>query len=119
MPERFPSEEEARRAATAEPASRADRTWPVHYFATDTSGEKAAEEFHTADEPVDLGRFAAIGIARPAPPSDVAGIRAMAAELGELFERPELGKAEIVETLGRLVPTLRHVETGRGLDQRM
>jgi len=89
VPERFPSEEEARRAATAEPASRADRTWPVHYFATDTSAEKAAE------------------------------VRAMAAELGELFERPELGKAEIVETLGRLVPTLRHVETGRGLDQRM
>ena len=95
------------------------RTWPVHYFASDTSGEKPAEEFHTAAEPVDLDRFAAIGIVRPDAPTTVDGIRTTAAELGELFERPSLEKAEIVEVLGRLVPTLRHVETGRGLDARM
>lgn len=123
VPERFATEDEARAAArSARPAregEREDRTWPVHYFASDTSGEKPAEEFHTDDEPVDLDRFAAIGIVRPEPPSDVAGIRATAEALGALFERDVLDKAEIVETIGRLVPTFSHVETGRGLDARM
>jgi FlaA1/EpsC-like NDP-sugar epimerase len=118
LPERFPTEAEAKAASVPGPMSD-DRTWPVHYFASDTSGEKPAEEFHTADESVDFDRFAAIGIVRPEAPATVEGIRATAAELGELFERPSLAKSEIVEVLGRLVPTLRHVETGRGLDARM
>jgi len=128
LPERYATEEEARLAAVpgASPAragggrpAQDDRTWPVHYFASDTSGEKPAEEFHTAEEPVDLERFGAIGIVRPGAPASVADIRATAAELEALFEREALDKAEIVETLGRLVPTFRHVETGRGLDARM
>ncbi|HWL02509.1 MAG TPA: polysaccharide biosynthesis protein [Microbacteriaceae bacterium] len=94
-------------------------TWPVHYFVSDTSGEKPAEEFHTAGEPVDLDRFAAIGIVRPDAPMSVAGIRETCAELSNLFERDALGKSEIVEVLRRLVPTFDHVETGRGLDARM
>ncbi len=113
-PERYATEEEARRAVPGR-----ESTWPVHYFASDTSGEKSAEEFHTADEPVDLERFAAIGIVAPGAASSVAGIRETSAELGRLFERETLEKAEIVEVLARLVPTFRHVETGRRLDSRM
>ena len=120
VPERFATEEEARRAAEllgkGDPL---DRTWPVHYFASDTSGEKPAEEFHTDDEPVDLGRFRALGVVTPPPPATVAGIRATSAELAALFEREALDKADIIEVLARLVPTFRHVETGRGLDSRM
>lgn len=123
VPERHATEEGAREAAGGldTPTASAARPagWPVHYFASDTSGEKPAEEFHTAGEPVDLERFAAIGIVRPEPPTTVAGIRALSAELDDLFERDALDKAEIVEVLGRLVPTFRHVETGRGLDARM
>ncbi|MBO9577284.1 MAG: polysaccharide biosynthesis protein [Microbacteriaceae bacterium] len=137
LPERFATEDEARTAAVrlaslaqgtgtwiperagGESKGRHGRTWPVHYFASDTSGEKPAEEFHTDDEPVDLERFAAIGIVRPGAASSVADIQATSAELGALFERAVLEKAEIVEVLARLVPTFQHVETGRGLDQRM
>jgi len=129
VPERFATEEEAREAArgldtrlrgTRPAGSGGERAnWPVHYFVSDTSGEKPAEEFHTAHEPVDLERFAAIGIVRPEPPTSVAGIRETSAELASLFERDALDKAQIVEVLGRLVPTFSHVETGRGLDARM
>jgi len=121
-PERYATEDEAREAALrlAPLAQGAvGPAWPVHYFASDTSGEKPAEEFHTDDEPVDLDRFAAIGIVRPGAPMTVAGIRSTSAELAELFERDGLDKAEIVALLGRLVPTFSHVETGRGLDARM
>lgn len=122
-PERFATEDEARAAALrlgpAGLAQGAKGTWPVHYFASDTSGEKPAEEFHTAAEHADLDRFAAIGIVRPAPPTSVEGIRETSAELAGLFERDVLDKSQIVEVLARLVPTFSHVETGRGLDARM
>lgn len=118
-PEVHDTEEGARAAAaTRDPSS---RTWPVHYFASDTSGEKPAEEFHTEDEPIDLERFAALGVVRQHPDDafSVEQVRDMVEELRELFAREQLEKAEIVEVLSRLVPTLHHVETGRGLDQRM
>ena len=116
-PERHHTEEGARLAAAAMTPD--DRTWPVHYFASDTSGEKPAEEFHTDAEEVDLGRFAALGVVRGRTALSVEDVRALCAELAAMFERPELDKAEIVAALARLVPTFDHVETGRGLDQRM
>lgn len=115
--ERYATEDEARAAAAA--MAPGDRTWPVHYFASDTSGEKPAEEFHTADERLDLDRFAAIGVVRGRTALSVDDIRATCAGLAALFERQDLDKAEIVAVLARLVPTFDHVETGRGLDQRM
>jgi FlaA1/EpsC-like NDP-sugar epimerase len=96
-----------------------DTQWPVFYFDSDTSGEKAVEEFTTSDEVVDLDRFAALGVVKAVPVTDVDGIRRTRDELLALFERDDLGKADIVDALTELVPTFRHVETGRGLDSRM
>ena len=45
------SEEEARAAMSA---CAGTRRWPVYCFSSDTSGEKAFEEFHTGEEEVDL-----------------------------------------------------------------
>lgn len=113
----YATEDEARRAAAARSAD--DGTWPVHYFASDTSGEKPAEEFHTDDEELDLDRFRSIGVVRGRTERSVDDIRSIAAALEALFERDVLDKADIVDALSRLVPTFSHVETGRGLDQRM
>jgi hypothetical protein len=116
-PVRCATEDEARaRAAARRPG---DREWPVYYFTSDTSGEKPFEEFHTADEVVDLDRFAALGVVRATTDYDIDGIRALAGDLRALFEREELTKEQIVAELARLVPTFDHVETGTGLDQKM
>lgn len=116
-PEQHDTEDSARLAAAQMTAD--DRTWPVHYFVSDTSGEKPAEEFHTDDEQVDLERFDALGVVQTSAKRSVDEIRATVAELADLFGREQLEKAQIVEVLARLVPTFSHVETGRGLDQRM
>ena len=116
-PERYATEAEAKDAAAAMAPN--DRTWPVHFFASDTSGEKSAEEFHTDSEELDLERFAALGIVRGRTDRTVDDIRGTVADLVELFERPDLDKADIVAALSRLVPTFSHVDTGRGLDQRL
>ncbi|MDO7883223.1 polysaccharide biosynthesis protein [Salinibacterium soli] len=107
------TEEEAR---TTPPT---DTTWPVYYFESDTSGEKSFEEFHTADEDVDLERFAALGVVHGRASYDVAGIRSLRDELRTLFSRDDLPKDAIVSELVRLVPTFQHVETGKSLDQKM
>ena len=77
-----------------------DRTWPVHYFASDTSGEKPTEEFHTADEePTSTGSPRSASRGRTALSVD--DIRATCADLAALFERRDLDKAEIVAALAR------------------
>jgi FlaA1/EpsC-like NDP-sugar epimerase len=116
-PDYCASEDEARAKAAARTAD--DPTWPVYYFASETSGEKSFEEFYTDDEDVDLDRFGSLGVVRGRASNDVAGIRATLADLRALFERPDLSKEAIVDVLATLVPTFHHVETGKSLDQKM
>ena len=116
-PDPCASEDEARAKAAARTPD--DRTWPVYYFASETSGEKSFEEFYTADEDVDLTTFGSLGVVRGRASNDVAGIRATLHDLRRLFERADLPKEAIVETLATLVPTFHHVETGKSLDQKM
>ena len=116
-PDYCASEDEARaKAAARTPDS---TTWPVYYFASETSGEKSFEEFYTTDEDVDLDSFGALGIVRGRASSDVAGIRATLADLRGLFDREDLPKQAIVEAIATIVPTFHHVETGKSLDQKM
>ncbi|MDJ0335934.1 MAG: polysaccharide biosynthesis protein [Rhodoglobus sp.] len=111
------SEDEAREAAARHVAG--DSTWPVYYFASETSGEKPFEEFFTADEEVDHARFDSLGVIAGSTHNDVASIRSTIADLRTLFESPDLAKGAIVETLTRLVPSFHHVETGKSLDAKM
>lgn len=116
-PDRCSSEEEARAKAAARTPD--DRTWPVYYFESETSGEKPFEEFYTDDEVIDLDRFSALGVVRGRAVNDAAGIRATLDDLRALFERADLPKEAIVDALATLVPTFHHVETGKSLDQKM
>jgi hypothetical protein len=111
------SEDEARDAAARR--SPEEATWPVYYFASETSGEKPFEEFFTSVENVDHERFAALGVIAGTTRNDVASIRSTVADLHTLFSSPELTKGAIVETLTRLVPSFQHVETGKSLDAKM
>ena len=116
-PDPCATEDEARAKAAAR--SPDDTTWPVYYFASDTSGEKSFEEFYTDDEDVDLDTFGALGVVRGRASNDVAGIRATLDDLRGLFDRVVLPKEAIVETIATLVPTFHHVETGKSLDEKM
>jgi len=116
-PDYCSTEDEARAKAAARQPD--DTTWPVYYFASETSGEKSFEEFYTSDEDVDLDRFGALGVVRGRAVNDVAGIRATLDDLRDLFDRDDLPKEAIVDVLATLVPTFHHVETGKSLDQKM
>ncbi len=116
-PEHCATEAEAREKAASKRAG--DKNWPVYFFDSDTSGEKSFEEFYTETEELDWLRFQTLGIVKGRASHQVDGIRKVCDDLRILFEQPDLSKEAIVDVLSQLVPTFRHVETGKGLDQKM
>lgn len=116
-PDYCASEDEAR--AKAALLGRDSKAWPVYYFPSDTSGEKLYEEFYTAEEQPDWGRFEALGVISGRPAYSLSEIDALFAGLERLFQSPRLDKEAVVELLQGMVPGFHHVEKGKGLDERM
>jgi FlaA1/EpsC-like NDP-sugar epimerase len=95
------------------------RPYPVYFFASDTSGEKAYEEFFTAGEDVDLETYESLGVIKNAPRRPIEEIRQVTGLLKETLGRPGITKAEIVAVLSKLIPGFEHIETGKSLDSKM
>lgn len=93
--------------------------YPVYYFTSDTSGEKPYEEFCTNTDDPDLDTFTSLGVIRNAPRPDLTRIDQVFSELRNLFLQPRLTKEEVVRVLEKVVPGFAHIETGKGLDQKM
>ena len=115
------TEEEARekmrlilRDDTSRPLS-----WPVYLFTSDTSGEKTYEEFFTPGEQLDYDTFVNLGVVKNAPRRPQAEIDAIFASLRALFQSAAVSKAKVVDVLKDYLPNFAHIETGKGLDQKM
>jgi nucleoside-diphosphate-sugar epimerase len=93
--------------------------WPVHFFESDTSGEKTFEEFYTREEQPDFGMFVNLGVVRPVKLRSIAEIESTIEALGALFRSENPSKAAVVEVLKQSLPNFQHRETGRNLDQKM
>ncbi len=93
--------------------------WPVYFFESDTSGEKSFEEFYTPGEELDEERFVNLGVVKNSKRRPMAEIDAIFAALSGLFAKAQVSKAEVVEALKDYLPNFAHIETGRGLDQKM
>jgi len=94
-------------------------SWPVYFFESDTSGEKAYEEFYTPGEELDLERFVNLGVVKNAPRRPLAEIDEIFTSLRELFASVDVTKADVVRVLKDYLPNFEHIETGKGLDQKM
>lgn len=115
------TEQEAReKAAAMTPETRA---WPVYFFQSDTSGEKALEAFFTENEILDEQRFESIGVILPDTAQHDGGrlmhIETLTAELKALLERDSVTKQAIIELMQQIIPGFQHMETGKNLDQKM
>ena len=111
------SEEEARQKAIAINGNTPQ--YPVYFFNSDTSGEKAYEEFHTDNEQVDLDTFNALGVVKNAVKKDINEIEVIFEKLNTLFTSEELDKEAIVKLMTSIIPNFNHIETGKNLDQKM
>ncbi len=111
------SDEEA--IEKAEALREGSRCYPVHYSGSNTSGEKAFEEFYTDQETVDMVRFSSLGVITGKEMPDADKVDAVLKELNAAFEKPDLQKEEVVEIIKRYLPNFEHIEKGKSLDSKM
>lgn len=111
------SEEEAKQKMSSVEAT---GRYPCHIFPTDTTGEKTEEIFSSADEEINDERFEGIRIVQSKQRyATLEEIRAVIRELNMVFARDDCSKEQVIECLSKHLPTFRHLEKHKYLDQRM
>ena len=118
------SDEEAKRKAAAMSVQSAGSNaslpkYPVRYFSSDTTGEKAFEEFYVPGEKIDMNRFKSLGVVEQTARHSMAEVDAFFAELEQIFVREDFTKAEVVAAIKTFIPNFEHEEKGKNLDQKM
>jgi nucleoside-diphosphate-sugar epimerase len=95
--------------------------YPCCFTPTDTSGEKELEEFVGPGEILSSSQFSAVDIIGHTPLVDEPTLTDVMQKLTSVTDSPDIlhSKSKIVELVSRAVPALRHLETGRNLDQKM
>ena len=111
------SDEEAKEKA--EDLKNGSRNYPVHYSKSDTSGEKAYEEFFTKSETIDLNRFSSLGVITNKAIPDKGKVVELIRKLVEAFDRKDVTKNDIVYIIKQYLPNFDHIETGKSLDSKM
>ena len=96
------------------------RQWPVYFFPSDTTGEKAYEEFFMGDERLDLDSYQGIGVIKNQADFDSEALKRFELKILEIKElSAPWDKEEIVEAYLAVLPELSHEERGKYLDARM
>lgn len=96
-----------------------DKPYPVYFSVSDTSGEKAFEEFYVEGETVDLKRFNSLGVITDKRIPDKRNVAELITTLDSAFESEKCSKADIVKIIGEYLPNFDHIETGKNLDGKM
>lgn len=113
------SDEEAKRKAEQIKNSSESTTYPVVYFKSDTTGEKAYEEFYVPGEKIDMNRFLALGVVEQTSRHDMNDINDFFNRLESIFHEEDFTKAQVVEAIKSFIPNFEHEEKGKNLDQKM
>jgi len=95
------------------------RKWPVHFFTSDTTGEKDFEEFFTDEEDIEWSRFEAIGVIRNSLSYDASALDLFEEGCRRLLYKGQWSKQDLLDLYHLVLPNFGHLETGKYLDQRM
>ena len=93
--------------------------YPVVYFKSDTTGEKAYEEFYIPGERINMNRFMALGVVEETTRRPMPEVNAFFEKLEGLFAKEDFTKAQVVEAIKDFIPNFEHEEKGKNLDQKM
>lgn len=94
-------------------------TYPVVYFKSDTTGEKAYEEFYVPGEKLDMNRFASLGVVCKSTSRSISEVNDFFIELESIFAKEDFTKAQVVDAIKKFMPNFDHEEKGKNLDQKM
>ena len=93
--------------------------YPVVYFGSDTTGEKAYEEFYVPGEKIDMQRFQALGVVEQTTRHEMDEVNNFFVILERIFAKEDFNKAEVVDAIKEFIPNFDHEERGKNLDQKM
>ena len=93
--------------------------YPVRYFTSDTTGEKAYEEFYVPGEKIDMERFQSLGVVEQTTRHEMAEVNGFFDKLEGIFANEEFTKAQVVDAIKEFIPNFEHEEKGKNLDQKM
>lgn len=111
------SEEEA--IEKADGLKNGSDVYPVYYSESNTSGEKAYEEFVTDSETADMDRFSSLGVITNKDIPNKERIDVLFDILNDMFSTPDITKGDVVEAIKNYLPDFEHIETGKSLDSKM
>lgn len=93
--------------------------YPTVYFGSDTTGEKAYEEFYVPGEKIDMQRFQALGVVEQTTRHNMDEVNSFFTNLEAIFQKDSFTKAQVVEAIKGFIPNFEHEEKGKNLDQKM
>ena len=93
--------------------------YPTVYFKSDTTGEKAYEEFYVSGEKINMDRFKALGVVEETTRRPMTEVNAFFEKLEAIFHKDDFTKAQVVEAIKEFIPNFEHEEKGKNLDQKM
>ena len=96
-----------------------DVKYPTVYFKSDTTGEKAYEEFYVPGEKIDMQRFKALGVVEQTTRHEMSEVNSFFDKLEGIFAKDDFTKAQVVEAIKEFIPNFEHEEKGKNLDQKM
>jgi FlaA1/EpsC-like NDP-sugar epimerase len=95
------------------------KKWPCYFFKSDTSGEKAFEEFYTNKESVFLDKFIDIGIVKNEINCDIMTLNKFYKEINVMRNNLSWNKEQIIKEMKKLIPQFSHDELKKNLDEKM
>lgn len=113
----FATDEEAKQFADGMPYN--NKEYPTVYFSSDTTGEKAYEEFYVPGEKPNMDRFQSLGVIEDVKKRSMQEIEGFFHEIEAIFSRPTFTKEEVVKAIQSFIPNFEHEEKGKNLDQKM
>lgn len=113
----FATDEEAKEFADSMPYN--NKEYPTVYFSSDTTGEKAYEEFYVPGEKPNMDRFQSLGVIEDVKKRSMQEIEGFFHEIEAIFSRPTFTKEEVVKAIQGFIPNFEHEEKGKNLDQKM
>lgn len=118
-PDHCSTDEEAKLKASRLNYSDSQLKYPTVYFKSDTTGEKAYEEFYVPGEKIDMQRFKALGVVEQTSRHNMEEVNTFFNHIKNIFAKYDFTKAQVVDAIKEFIPNFEHEEKGKNLDQKM
>jgi FlaA1/EpsC-like NDP-sugar epimerase len=110
------SEDEARSEAQA---LIRNKSWPVYFFDSETTGEKEQEIFWSEDDDIILDRYDSLGVIMQKAVASTDSLKAFEKSIQSMLSEQSWTSDNLIELYRTLLPSFNHKLTGTFLDDRM